>query len=293
MYELSTHKPFWLKKKIACGTSLRSVAAALQTGKLHTVCEEARCPNLGDCFSRGTATFLILGSRCTRACRFCAISHETPLAPEPDEPDRVAGAVESLGLTYVVVTSVTRDDLPDGGARQFTETISAIRERCPRTAVEVLVPDFRGDAAAIRAVCEAAPAVIGHNIETVPRLYSRIRPGAEYARTLNLLRTVKTLDASIRTKTGLMLGLGETHEEIIGVFADLHAHGCEFLSLGQYLQPHRGCEPVARFVPPDEFLSLKETALGLGFSHVEAGPFVRSSYHAESWMPATGQAASC
>ena len=293
MYEPSSHKPIWLKKKIACGAAFRSVSDALQTGKLHTVCEEARCPNLGDCYARGTATFLILGSNCTRACRFCAISHETPKPPEPDEPSRVAGAVKSLGLAYVVVTSVTRDDLPDGGARQFAETIRAIRGQCPETAVEVLIPDFRGNEAAVRMVCEAAPAVIGHNLETVPRLYTRIRPGAEYARSLNLLRTVNTLYPSIRTKTGLMLGLGETREEVLAVLANLRAHGCEFLSLGQYLQPHRGCEPVSRFVPPDEFRSLKETALGRGFLHVEAGPFVRSSYHAESWMPPAGQAASC
>jgi lipoic acid synthetase len=286
MYELLPHKPSWLKKKISSGATFHGVAATLHRGKLNTVCQEARCPNLGDCYARGTATFLILGSQCTRACRFCAITHEKPSSLEPDEPLRVAGAVHDLGLSYVVVTSVTRDDIPDGGASRFAETIRAIRLRCPETHIEVLVPDFMGREAAVGTVCEAFPLIIGHNIETVPRLYAGIRPGAGYGRSLNLIRVVKEQDYRIHTKTGLMLGLGETRPELLQVLRDLRAVNCDILTLGQYLQPHQGCVPVSRFVPPDEFDSLKADALAMGFRHVEAGPFVRSSYHAESCLSA-------
>ena len=284
MSKLLTRKPIWLKRSVGCGPVFQDVAAVLARGRLNTVCQEARCPNLGDCYSRGTATFLILGGNCTRACRFCAISHEPPMPPEPDEPSRVAEAVRTLSLNYVVVTSVTRDDLPDGGAGVFAETVRAIRTACPETVVEVLIPDFRGDPAAIQAVCEAAPAVIGHNLETVPRLYPHIRPGADYDRSLDLLERVTAIDPRIRAKTGLMLGLGETREELLAVFRDLRDHGCGFLTLGQYLQPRKECEPVAQYIPPEEFDDLSRAAREMGFSHVESGPFVRSSYHAESWL---------
>ncbi|MFC1485707.1 lipoyl synthase [Candidatus Latescibacterota bacterium] len=273
-------KPLWLKRKIAHGAAYWDVAAVIRAGGLRTVCEEAQCPNRGECYSRGTATFLILGGRCTRACRFCAISHGAPEPPQPDEPARVAAAVQALGLSHVVVTSVTRDDLPDGGAGQFANTIRAVREACPGTVVEGLIPDFGGDLDALRLVLDAAPSVVAHNIETVPRLYARIRPGAVYTRSLDIIRKVRHHTPRFLTKTGIMLGLGETYPELIAMFADLRACGCDLLTLGQYLRPDTACEPVTRFVPPDEFAHLKEIACGMGFSHVEAGPFVRSSFRA-------------
>ena len=254
----------------------------IEEGHLNTVCREAKCPNMGECFSRGTATFLILGRICTRSCRFCAIEAGIPGPADPDEPERVARAVERLGLRYVVVTSVTRDDMPDDGAGLFAETIDAVRRVCPETRIEVLVPDFRGSETALETVVEAAPDVINHNVETVPRLYPAARPEADYRRSLDLLGRVKALNASLPTKSGVMLGLGETDDELMATLTDLREAGCDGLTLGQYLQPSHAHLPVDLFVPPEEFDRWRETALALGFKGVASGPFVRSSFRAET-----------
>jgi lipoic acid synthetase len=254
----------------------------MDRGGLHTVCQEAKCPNIWECFSNRTATFLILGDRCTRGCRFCAVARHPSAPPDPAEPMRVAEAVREMGVTYVVVTSVTRDDLADGGAAHFAETIREIRLRVPQAQVEVLIPDFQGDAAALQTVIEAKPQVLNHNIETVPRLYASVRPGAVYSRSLQLLAQTQTFDESIPTKSGLMLGLGETDAEIRQTLKDLLAVGCRMLTLGQYLQPSKAHLPVARFVPPAEFDRWRQAAFELGFSQVASGPFVRSSYHAKA-----------
>jgi len=274
-------KPHWLKKKIAYGTTYRNTQSVLKNCNLHTVCEEARCPNRGECYSRGTATFLILGNRCTRSCRFCAVTHKPPVPPDTAEPLRVAEAVCRLKLQYVVVTSVTRDDLPDGGARYFAETVYEITRKSPQSRIEVLIPDFMGSEDALRAVIDAHPDVLGHNIETVPRLYAAARPGADYARSLEILKRSHEMDASIITKSGLMLGLGETPGEIRQVLTDLLKVNCTVLTLGQYLQPHEKLLPVERFIPPEEFIGWKKTAMEMGFQEVVSGPFVRSSYRAE------------
>ncbi len=258
----------------------------LRKGGLHTVCEEALCPNQGECFSRGTATFLILGDRCTRDCRFCSVAHGPEGPPDPGEPLRVAEAVREMGLRYVVITSVTRDDLEDGGADLFARTIEEIRRGGAGTLVEVLIPDFQGDGRALARVLEARPDVLNHNLETVPRLYPSVRPGALYRRSLELLERAGKWHPAIRTKSGLMLGLGESREEIEGTLRNLRAAGCSLLTLGQYLQPSRKHLPVHRFVPPEEFESWRETALHLGFSEVASGPFVRSSYRAEAFFRA-------
>lgn len=250
-------------------------------GSLNTVCQSAHCPNIGECFERGTATFLILGNRCSRNCGFCAVPSGVPLPPDDSEPEQVALAAEALGLRYVVVTSVTRDDLPDGGASQFAETIKAIRRRLPSSRVEVLIPDFQGSLRGLNVVLHALPDVLNHNLETVPRLYPLVRRQADYLRSLGLLRKAKELEPRLLTKSGLMLGLGETREEVTGVLEDLKAADCDILTLGQYLQPSPRHLEVARYIAPEEFAGLKEEALGLGFAHVEAGPLVRSSYHAE------------
>lgn len=273
-------KPPWLKQKIRSGVTFQEVQRLIKTSQLHTVCQEALCPNLGECFSRNTATFLILGDRCTRNCRFCAVvpGHSGP--PDPEEPVRVASAVKQMQLSYVVITSVTRDDLPDGGASQFVETIEEIRKRMPDTCVEELIPDFQGNKDAFQAVLEAHPSVLNHNLETVPRLYPLVRPDALYHRSLELLKLAKRLDPNIPTKSGLMLGLGESPEEVKMVLSDLVDAGCSILTLGQYLQPSGEHVPVKWFIPPEEFDQWKETALQMGFSEVASGPFVRSSYHA-------------
>ncbi len=276
-----TAKPQWLVKPIEQGAALRHVRSVLDGCKLHTVCEEARCPNRGECYASGTATFMILGDRCTRNCRFCAVSHDVPLPLDPDEPRRVAEAVKKLGLTYAVITSVTRDDLPDGGANHFAVTINSIRNINPETGIEVLIPDFRGSTEALNIVCEAEPEVLAHNIETVPRLYADIRPNADYTKSLSVLKKTKERHPGIITKSGLMLGLGETGGEIRQVFDDLLDHGCSFLTMGQYLQPDTVLVPVERFLTPDEFDCWKEEALRAGFSQVASGPLVRSSYKAE------------
>jgi len=267
------------------------VKIRLRQARLHTVCESARCPNLGECFSRPTAAFLILGNRCTRACGFCAVEHGSPGPADPAEPEAVAEAARALGLRYVVITSVTRDDLADGGAGQFAAAIQAVRRLLPAAKVEVLTPDFRGEARAIAVVAEAGPDVFNHNLETVPVLYPRVRPQADYGRSLQLLRTVKANAPGLVTKSGLMLGLGESPAEIEAVMEDLVAAEVEVLTLGQYLAPSRRHLPVARYLEPEEFEEWAERGRAKGFRRVFAGPLVRSSYHAEEvWETAMKEA---
>ena len=284
---IKTKKPPWLTRRLPSGPEYEKIRGLINRGRLHTVCQEAKCPNIWECFSNRTATFLILGDRCTRNCRFCAVAHNPVEPPDPAEPIRVAQSVEKLGLAYVVVTSVTRDDLPDGGAGHFAKTIREIHRRIPEAVIEVLIPDFKGDAEALRTVLEARPQVLNHNIETVPRLYAAVRPGAVYARSLELLGRVGTIDASIPTKSGLMLGLGETTAEIRQTLQDLLDAECRMLTMGQYLQPSKDHLPVARFVPPAEFDQWQKTAFQMGFSEVASGPFVRSSYHAKELFNAS------
>lgn len=272
--------PEWIKVRAPSGEAFFETKRLVKDLRLHTVCEEAHCPNVGECWGHKTATFMLLGDVCTRNCAFCAVSHGRPMAVDPDEPARVAEGVVRLGLQHVVVTSVDRDDLPDGGAGHFARTAEAIKARVPNCTVEVLVPDFRGAPTAVDAVVGAPIDVLNHNTETVPRLYKRVRPGAKYERSLNLLRRAKALRPGLSTKTGLMLGLGEERAELLPVFADIAATGCSILTLGQYLRPSSTQLPVARYVPPEEFAALRDAALQLGFRHVESGPLVRSSYHA-------------
>jgi lipoyl synthase len=279
--KLSIRKPDWLSRPLPADPDFSRIRSLLEDGRLHTVCREARCPNCGECFSRGTATFLILGDCCTRRCRFCAVTQGTPERPDPDEPRRVAEAAARMSLSYVVVTSVTRDDLTDGGAGLFAETIRSLRARIPSARIEVLIPDFQGDEAALRTVLEARPDVLNHNLETVARLYPEVRPQAMYDRSLELLRRTGAHAPGMAVKSGLMLGLGERPDEIESALRDLLGAGCQLLTLGQYLQPRRDCLPVARYVPPGEFDAWREAALGMGFSRVASGPLVRSSYHAE------------
>ena len=279
-------KPPWLKKRLPSGPDFENVKVLINKSRLHTVCQEAKCPNIWECFSKHTATFLILGERCTRNCRFCAVTHGPLTPPDPKEPARVAKAAQAMSLQYVVVTSVTRDDLPDGGAGLLAHTIREIRNRMPHTKVEVLIPDFQGNAQALETVLKAHPDVLNHNIETVPRLYSTVRPEAIYARSLELLKRVHIFNTTIPTKSGLMLGLGETSDEIHRTLQDLLEAGCRILTLGQYLQPTHKQLPVTRFVTPDEFNHWQKIAYGLGFSEVASGPFVRSSYQAHELFQA-------
>lgn len=272
--------PEWIKVKAPQGETFFETKRLVQSLRLHTVCEEAHCPNVGECWGHRTATFMLLGEVCTRNCGFCAVAHGRPEAIDPYEPQRVAEGVLRLGLRHVVVTSVDRDDLPDGGASHFARTAQAIKARVPGCAVEVLVPDFRGDEAAIDTVTDAPIDILNHNTETVPRLYKRVRPGAKYERSLQLLERAKERRPQLLTKTGLMLGLGEERDEVLEVFADLARIGCDILTLGQYLRPSASHLPVERYVPPEEFDHLRTAALGFGFRHVESGPLVRSSYHA-------------
>lgn len=274
-------KPPWLKVRFPAGERYQRIKALLRQHQLHTVCEEAHCPNIGECFNAGTATFMILGDVCTRSCRFCAVRSGRP-EQEPDrlEPYRLAKAVRTLGLDYVVITSVTRDDWPDGGAAIFAECIRSIRRDNPRCRVEVLIPDFMGNWHALATVVEAGPYVLNHNIETVPRLYRRVRPRAYYERSLELLRRAKELSPSLLTKSGLMVGLGETHEEVFTVMADLRSAGVDLITIGQYLRPSWKQLPVRRYYRPEEFVPFVDKGRELGFQHVEAGPLVRSSYHA-------------
>ncbi len=274
-------KPAWLRRRLPTGATYENVRSLIQQDRLHTVCQEAKCPNLWECYSSQTATFLIMGSRCTRNCRFCAVSQGPIEPPDPNEPDRVADATAQMGLNYVVITSVTRDDLPDGGAEFFARTIQAIRDRIPDVRVEVLIPDFQGDPEALRAVVDARPDVLNHNIETVPRLYPQVRPQALYQRSLDLLLRTRRYEPDLATKSGLMLGLGERPEEIQATLEDLRGVDCRILTLGQYLQPSKDHLPVVRYVPPEEFDKWRRVALDLGFSEVASGPFVRSSYHAK------------
>ena len=275
-------KPSWLKRNLPTGNEYEKVRKLLLKSKLHTVCQEAKCPNMWECFSKNTATFMILGSECTRNCRFCNIGTCTaPLPPDPEEPKRVAQAALDLGLTYVVVTSVTRDDLEDGGAEHFAMTIKEIKKTLPeKTRVEVLIPDFQGSSTALRTVLDAGPDVLNHNIETIPSLYSKARPQADYQRSLDLLKKVSDYAASIPAKSGLMVGLGENFDELEKTMKDLFHYGCSILSIGQYLQPSRQHLPVEKYYTPDEFVTLKKIAENIGFKKVASGPFVRSSYRA-------------
>ena len=262
------------------GPGYTKTKAIVSTFKLNTVCQEAQCPNIGECWGHGTATFMLMGDVCTRNCRFCAVSHGHVVTLDPEEPRRVAEAALKMGLSHVVVTSVNRDDLPDGGAQHFAATARALKALKPDCTVEVLTPDFQGNEDAVVTVARSPIEIYNHNTETVPRLYKRVRPGAKYERSLRVLQRAKEVRADLKTKTGLMLGLGETYEELLAVFGDLRAVGCDILTLGQYLQPSKEQLPVERYVHPDEFAALREEALGLGFRHVESGPLVRSSYHA-------------
>ena len=280
----SRRLPDWLKRKLPSGNENFFTHNLLRDLKLETVCENARCPNRPECYSRRTATFMVLGNVCTRPCGFCSVPRGETVELEADEPARVAEAAERLGLKHVVITSVTRDDLPDGGAEHFYQCVTAVRERTG-SAVEVLTPDFLGNVAAIDRVIESKPDVYNHNLETVPRLYRRVRGRADYRRSLDLLLQVKNREPNMVTKAGLMLGIGETIEELFDVLADLRAVKCDVLTLGQYLAPTLKHIPVARYVPPQEFDEIAVRARWLGFKQVVAGPFVRSSYHADEMVP--------
>jgi lipoic acid synthetase len=273
-------KPDWLKVRFPAGPNYARIDRLHREQGLHSVCRSAACPNQGECWEQGTATFMILGDHCTRDCRFCNVTHETPLAVDPQEADKVAKAIAELKLNHAVITSVTRDDLEDGGAAQFAAVTRAIHAYRPECRVELLVPDLQGNHEALSTILAAKPEVFGHNLETVPRLYPLARAGADYQRSLALLTTAAQTAPDIPTKSGLMLGMGETMDEIPAVMQDLQQAGCRMLTLGQYLQPTRHHLPVVRYVEPAEFASLRDTGLQLGFAHVEAGPLVRSSYHA-------------
>lgn len=275
-------KPKWIRAKAPMGKEVARIRRILREKGLSSVCEEAACPNLGECFHQGTATFMIMGDICTRRCPFCDVAHGKPQPLDPGEPAQLAEAIADMQLRYVVITSVDRDDLRDGGAGHFAACIAAVREQMPQTGVEILVPDFRGRvAAALDALDGSPPDIFNHNLETVPRLYREARPGADYRGSLELLRAFKTHQPRTPTKSGLMLGLGETEREIFEVLQDLRDHGCEMLTLGQYLQPSRDHLPVQRFISPDEFEQLGRKAEAMGFTGVASGPMVRSSYHAD------------
>ena len=273
-------KPEWLKVKAPGSPGYQRLKTLMRELKLNTVCEEARCPNIGECWHHGTATFMILGDVCTRACAYCAVAHGRPATLDLGEPGRVADAVQAMDLSYVVITSVDRDDLQDGGASIFADTIRQIRARTERCRIEVLIPDFQGHEAPLHAVLDAGPDVLNHNTETVPRLYRMARSGGRYQRTLELLDRSRRYAPQIPTKSGVMVGLGEEKDELVQVFRDLRDVGCSILTVGQYLRPSADHAPMARYYHPDEFRELKQMALDLGFVHVESGPLVRSSYHA-------------
>ena len=278
----SRRRPPWLKVRMPGGPNYRRLKALMREKRLHTVCEEARCPNMGECWEAGTATFLILGNTCTRRCSFCAITTGRPNGVDPAEPKRVAESVVTMGLRFVVVTSVARDELADGGAGVFAQTIREIRRAAPLCGIEVLIPDFKGDPRALEAVVEAAPDVINHNVETVARLQRAVRPQAKYGRSLELIQRVKAwANGEILTKSGIMLGLGERLEEVYVTLDDLVAAGCDLLTVGQYLAPSTDHAPVVTYYPPEVFEAIGERARAAGFLHVESGPLVRSSYHAE------------
>ena len=275
-------KPEWIRVKSGSGQNYHDVKRLLREHNLHTVCEEASCPNIGECFGKGTATFMILGDLCTRRCPFCDVAHGKPLPPDVDEPKNLAHSIGLLKLKYVVITSVDRDDLRDGGAQHFADCLNAIRASSPHTKLETLVPDFRGRLElALLALATSLPDVMNHNLETVPRLYKLARPGADYVHSLKLLKECKARFPHVMTKSGLMLGLGETDEEVLQVMRDLRAHDVEMLTLGQYLQPSDGHLPVLRYVHPDIFKQFEQSALDMGFTHAACGPMVRSSYFAD------------
>src|SRR2546425_6970737 len=283
-------KPPWLKVRARGSAGYLRLKGLMRDLDLHTVCEEAQCPNIGECWNHGTATFMILGDVCTRACSYCAVAHGRPGAVDTAEPVRVANAIKTLDLAYVVITSVDRDDLDDGGASMFAATIRETRRRLPECRIEVLIPDFQGNEAALRDVLDARPDILNHNTETVPRLYRMARSGGRYLRTLELLDRSRRYAPDVPTKTGLMVGLGEEHDELVATFKDVRHAGCGILTIGQYLRPSVEHAPMIRYYHPDEFGALKQIALGLGFVHVESGPLVRSSYHAHETADAYARA---
>jgi lipoyl synthase len=284
-------KPDWLKVRAPGSPSYLRLKGLMRELSLHTVCEEAQCPNIGECWNHGTATFMILGDVCTRACSYCAVAHGRPTAVDTAEPSRVANAIKVLDLNYVVITSVDRDDLADGGAAIFAQTIRETRARLPECRIEALIPDFQGNESALHTVLDAGPDVLNHNTETVSRLYRMARSGGRYARTLELLERSRRYAPGIPTKTGVMVGLGEERAELVDTFRDLRAVGCQVLTIGQYLRPSAAHAPMVRYYHPDEFHDLKQVALDLGFVHVESGPLVRSSYHAHETADAYARAA--
>ncbi len=274
-------KPKWLKRSFPKGPGYEAIRSRMKNDHLNTVCNEARCPNMWECFGNNTATFLIMGPTCTRKCRFCAVKYGPQNTPDPEEPVRVAQAAKHMGLSYVVITSVTRDDLPDGGASCFSKTINELRKHIDNVRIEILVPDFQGNPVALKMVVTATPDVLNHNIETCAQLYQKVRPGASYQRSLRLMEQAAAMNPDIPVKSGMMLGLGESHREIINTFHDLIDAGCRILTLGQYLRPTVNHLPVERFYSPSEFDNFKDEALKIGFQKVAAGPLVRSSYHAD------------
>jgi lipoic acid synthetase len=273
-------KPDWLKVRAPGSENYLRLKALMRDLGLHTVCEEANCPNIGECWHHGTATFMILGDTCTRSCGYCNVTHGTPGPPDPAEPVKVASAIHAMGLQHAVVTSVDRDDLPDFGAAHFANTIRETRTRVPSCRVEVLIPDFQGDEAALHIVLDARPDILNHNIETVPRLYRIARPGGRYSRALQLLERSQAYAPSVPTKSGMMVGLGEEWDEVVATLRDLRSAGCQIVTIGQYLRPSLANLPLARYYSPSEFAELKGVGLEMGFRHVESGPLVRSSYHA-------------
>jgi len=285
---LPDRKPSWLKVRAPGGQNYIHLKQLMRELDLHTVCEEAHCPNVGECWEHGTATFMILGDVCTRNCAYCAVAHGRPPKYDIEEPARVATAIGEMNLRHAVITSVDRDDLPDFGAYIFAETIRQIKQRLPDCSVEVLVPDFQGNEDSIRAVLDAGPDIYNHNTETVPRLYKRCRPGGRYERVMNIFRTAKRIAPHIPTKTGIILGMGETLEEVELVMRDLRAVDVDILTLGQYLRPSEGHIPIDRYVTPEEFRHMREIGMAMGFKHVESGPLVRSSYHAWEQVQAAG-----
>lgn len=276
----SIRKPEWLKKKFSSDSSAAFTGGVLEALGLNTVCNEALCPNRAECYARHTATFMILGVHCTRDCAFCNVTHGVPLVPDSDEPARIGKAAARLDLRYAVITSVTRDDLPDGGARHFADTVAAIRQQQPSAAIETLVPDFQGDSDALNTVASSRPDVISHNIETVEELYGGVRPGADYRRSLGIIAEISASEKNIHSKSGFMVGFGETEAQVLRLMDDLRSAGCEFLTIGQYLAPSRRHRPVSEYIEPERFDYYAEAARGKGFGFVASAPFVRSSYNA-------------
>jgi lipoyl synthase len=282
-------KPEWLKVRAPGSENYLRLKGLMRTLGLHTVCEEANCPNIGECWNHGTATFMILGDTCTRSCGYCNVTHGAPKPPDAHEPGKVARAIHAMELAYVVITSVDRDDLPDCGASHFAQTIAETRRRTASCRIEVLIPDFKGEESSLRVVLDAAPDVLNHNIETVPRLYRTARPGGRYDRALQVLDRSRTYAPGIPTKSGLMVGLGEEWAEVVDTLGDLRSAGCQIVTIGQYLRPSLANLPLARYYSPAEFAELKRLGLGMGFGHVESGPLVRSSYHAHEQVEALEQ----